>query len=358
MVVEHIRLEDIDADESTQARIETCQKTVQDYAYAIDELPPILLFRGKDQHLRIGDGWHRFKAHALAKRETIRAHVLEGSKQEAFVFSIKANRDHGLRFTNADKRRAISVILEDPAFADWSDNRIAKETGLSQPFVGKIRATYNGFKSTKKRTGTDGREIDVSNIGKNRAARSLSSDDSQLTTLAIAAPGRSVVNDVEVDDPPDIVKLRAEGRIPAGVVPVVTEPEPGAVGDTVESIREKHEERRAIQEELPDDEWLKALPLASELTGAQLGIFQRDALDYRNTERERKTYKRSLAIRFNKNRRPGPWLWRQRFAISMRPPSEWIRCPAPEHDGCGGTGQVPLVGQCPKCHGAGYWIPN
>ena len=48
------------------------------------------------------------------------------------------------------------VLLNDAEWVKWSDNEIARRCAVSQPFVSKIRPTYNGFKieRTVQRNGT------------------------------------------------------------------------------------------------------------------------------------------------------------------------------------------------------------
>ena len=80
---------------------------------------------------------------------------------------VGANSSHGVRRTNADKRAAVLLLLNDVEWAAWSDNEIAKRVGVSQPFVGELRPkepTYNGYKSTERR-GADGRIINTAAIG-------------------------------------------------------------------------------------------------------------------------------------------------------------------------------------------------
>lgn len=50
-----------------------------------------------------------------------------------------ANAHHGLRRTNTDKRKAVETLLKDGEWAKWSNNKIAKMCGVSQPFVSSLR---------------------------------------------------------------------------------------------------------------------------------------------------------------------------------------------------------------------------
>jgi len=86
-------------------------------------------------------GQPRHAAAVAADKSTIAAEVREGSLRDAILFSVSANSDHGLPRNNADKRRSVMVLLEDAEWSKWSDNRIAKQCAVSQPFVGSVRAS-------------------------------------------------------------------------------------------------------------------------------------------------------------------------------------------------------------------------
>ena len=98
-----------------------------------------------------------------------------------------------------------------------------------------------------------------------------------------------MVNGELVDDPPDIAEMRAKGKIPPGVVPEITD-----TGEKVdiEAIKERDQERLAIQDDISDADWVANLPLASILTGKQKAAFDRDAIAYRKAEPLRREFGR------------------------------------------------------------------
>lgn len=168
--------------------------------------------------------------------------------------------------------------------------------------------------------------------------------------------GHTRVNGQVVADPPDIARARANGRIPAGVMVEISEPEPDDI-TTVEAVREDIEEQAAMSDDaLSDEDWLTALPLSSLLTGVHLMTFRADALVFRNLEKPRKTFAHHVNRVFNTTKRKGAYLWRVKSFLGTEHPSKWHLCPKPEDGGCGGTGQVRLMGQCQKCNGRGYWV--
>jgi ParB-like nuclease domain len=147
---ELIRLDSIPDDHATQARDATDSGIVEEYSAAMKDgatFPPVVLFRDQDGTLRIGDGFHRVAAARLAGLDSIEADVRDGSARAALDCSIQANARHGLRFNNRDKRRAVGLLLDDAEWSTLSDREIGRRCGVSQPFVGKLRAERrdNGY---------------------------------------------------------------------------------------------------------------------------------------------------------------------------------------------------------------------
>jgi hypothetical protein len=52
---------------------------------------------------------------------------------------VGANSTHGLRRTNADKRRAALTLLQDAEWQGWSNREIARQCGVTHAFVAKLR---------------------------------------------------------------------------------------------------------------------------------------------------------------------------------------------------------------------------
>ena len=94
-------------------RTELRPETVNEYAADMLDgavLPPIVVFHdGCD--FWIGDGFHRIEAARKIGRETIVAEIRRGSTRDAILHAVGANAVHGLRRTQADKRRAVEVLL-------------------------------------------------------------------------------------------------------------------------------------------------------------------------------------------------------------------------------------------------------
>jgi len=114
------------------------------------------------------DGYHRKEAAELCQFSEIEANITEGVLEDAEWLALTANKTHGFRRSNEDKRRVIELAFSHTQGVNQSDNFIALHTGISQPTVSKIRhrleMTYKLYKS-EKRTGADGRTINTANIG-------------------------------------------------------------------------------------------------------------------------------------------------------------------------------------------------
>ncbi|HEU5376971.1 MAG TPA: DNA N-6-adenine-methyltransferase [Ktedonobacteraceae bacterium] len=139
--IQHITLPSIRIDGGTQSRVALNEEYITELAQALSEgenLPPIILFSDGSEYW-LADGFHRYYAVKRQEQETIASEVKQGTRHDAVLFSVGANAQHGLRRTNADKRRAVETLLGDPEWVQWSDRKIAKACGVDNAFVGKLR---------------------------------------------------------------------------------------------------------------------------------------------------------------------------------------------------------------------------
>lgn len=133
-----LNLNAIRIDGGTQARVSLNETTVAEYADCLNDLPPVVVFfDGADNWL--ADGFHRLHAYRKAGKASLPADIRTGTQRDAILFSLGANRAHGLRVTNADKRKAVGAMLADSEWSTWSDRKIADACGVSQPFVSGMR---------------------------------------------------------------------------------------------------------------------------------------------------------------------------------------------------------------------------
>ena len=149
------------------------------------------------------------------------------------LHSVGANTEHGLRRTNADKRRAVETLLRDEEWSQWSDREIARRCGVGADMVGDARRsicrnpTDMPTERTVERNGKTYTQ-NTANIGRKPASRAEEPKvDEPTASRAVAAPAPSPVA-VEPDEddedysnlddlPPEVVRVEPE---PFASVPV------------------------------------------------------------------------------------------------------------------------------------------
>jgi hypothetical protein len=146
-----INIKTIRIDGGTQSRVEINNEIVTEYAEAIKagaDFPAVVAFNdGVDNWL--ADGFHRFHAHGQAGKASIAADVRQGTARDAVLYSLGANGTHGLNRTNADKRKAVTTMLNDAEWAKWSNGEIAKACSVTPQFVGHVRSSLETVSSEK-----------------------------------------------------------------------------------------------------------------------------------------------------------------------------------------------------------------
>lgn len=109
-----IELPRIDA--GTQSRIAIDEDVVSDYADLIAwhetwPFPPLdVFFDGTDHY--VADGFHRYLAAHRSKRGSFPCRIHRGTANDARIFGMTANDQHGLRMTRADKRACVEWLLD------------------------------------------------------------------------------------------------------------------------------------------------------------------------------------------------------------------------------------------------------
>lgn len=145
-------------DGGTQSRVAIDDNAVAEYAEALTAgatfEPLTCHFDGVAYWL--SDGFHRFWAHRKVGHETLSAEVIDGTMADAQWHAAGANATHGLRRTNADKRKAVEMALSVNATA--SDRVIAEHCHVSHMLVGELRkAQVAVLPPEAKRVGRDGK---------------------------------------------------------------------------------------------------------------------------------------------------------------------------------------------------------
>ncbi len=145
MAVQSIALCDI-GDGGAQMRVEMKPDVVLDYAEdmaAGATFPPVEVYYDGSIYW-LADGYHRVAAARKIERETIDAEVLDGDARQAILHGIGSNASHGLRRTQADKRRAVERLLRDEEWSKWSDRQIAKVAKVDHKTVAAVRRDLLG----------------------------------------------------------------------------------------------------------------------------------------------------------------------------------------------------------------------
>jgi hypothetical protein len=115
------------------------------------------------------------------------ANITVGSWQEAFEAALRANKAHGLRRSNADKRRAVESALTHKGWAKKTDAFIADACGVSAMFVGNVRRELverGEIEKSGTRESRDGREMKTADIGGKSTGRNVADDEEAETAEA------------------------------------------------------------------------------------------------------------------------------------------------------------------------------
>jgi hypothetical protein len=148
-----INLAKIRIDGDTQSRESLKEATVLDYTEKLMEgetfKPVKVFYDGKDWWL--ADGFHRYFAHKRAKIDAINADIVNGTKRDAWEYSLGANHDHGLPRSNEDKRRSIARALADVELSMLSNKDLAKICKVSDMTIGRYKKEIE-LKKTQKTT--------------------------------------------------------------------------------------------------------------------------------------------------------------------------------------------------------------
>jgi hypothetical protein len=161
MHTKEISLETINIHGGTQSRLKTTDDAVESYADEMTQgavFPPIAVYFDGATHW-LADGFHRFLAAKRIERSTILAEVHEGGRLDALRHALGANATNGVCRTNADKRNAIEIALEE--WPDRANPVIAEICRVSADLVRRVRneMEQNGrIEQRETVTGRDGKQ--------------------------------------------------------------------------------------------------------------------------------------------------------------------------------------------------------
>ena len=167
-----MNLKEIRIDGGTQSREKMNEDMIAEYAEAHLNgaiFPPLEVFFD-GIHYYLVDGFHRYFMYQRVKVKEVEVKVHKGTLRDAQFYSLGVNDGHGLRRSNADKRKAVKIILDDLEWQDLSDNQIAKACRVSNTFVANMRKESASSRPQKKTVSIKGskRTMDTSKIGKTK----------------------------------------------------------------------------------------------------------------------------------------------------------------------------------------------
>lgn len=183
--LKQVALEKLRRDGGTQMRQHIDDGTVQDYAESYRNgavMPPVVaFFDGKVYWL--ADGHHRVRSAGEAGLTALECEVHKGTRRDAVLFAVGCNTTNGLRRSQADKRTAVSTLLNDPEWRECSNRWIAEKARVSDMMVADIRkqvciaktsgarnCTSDDDGAAEKRRGRDGKAYTTSRRRRSRSS--------------------------------------------------------------------------------------------------------------------------------------------------------------------------------------------
>jgi hypothetical protein len=117
-------------------------------------------------------------------------------------------------------------------------------------------------------------------------------------------------------------------------------------------------EPEPAEEPETDEQWLESLPARAKLSATSRFFFDIAALAYRKHMDIREDFRNRMrpitdAAKRQGKGRIGPWMSRHFDYLKMSHPLDWLACSV-----CEGTGNRPIIGDCPQCRGHGYHVPR
>lgn len=184
-------VENVNAEGGTQTRVAGLSLAkVEEYKERQadgQQAPPVVVFFDGTTYW-LGDGFHRYAATVERKQNVIRAEVRPGTRDDAIMWNIRANSDHGVSYTPADKRNAVELLINNPKWAHMPNREMARTCGVTHTFVGNVRERLTGSRTPPEVTvqrGDSSYTLSTANIGASRR------DDADLAPEAHSSPAEA-----------------------------------------------------------------------------------------------------------------------------------------------------------------------
>lgn len=144
--IHELSLSAIKVDHSLQSRVETSVEYMREYSEAMlrgDVFPPVKVIKDEKGKHWLYDGFHRYGATKKCGKQSIRAEVREGTKEDAYVLSAGANREFSIKRTAQDIKKACYMLFALPEWWAKATSVIATHVGTSFTVVQRHRAEYS-----------------------------------------------------------------------------------------------------------------------------------------------------------------------------------------------------------------------
>jgi len=161
MPAQDLPLDSINIYSGTQTRVQTTDEAIESYADEMAQgtvFPPITVYYDGSTYW-LADGFHRYLAAKRLERPAIPADVHPGGRTDALRHALGANSTNGVYRSNADKRNAVEIALEE--WPDLANPVLAEICRVSADLVRRTRGVMiqNGkIVPAGKVTGRDGKE--------------------------------------------------------------------------------------------------------------------------------------------------------------------------------------------------------
>jgi uncharacterized ParB-like nuclease family protein len=156
----HLQIDLIRTDGGTQAREQMNEEAIAEYADLMAnnvDFPPLSVV-DDGQTLWLADGFHRLEAAKRNGATRVLANVERGTMVDAILAAAASNAGHGVRRTNADKKRAVAMVLSLPGYSDKSDREIARLCAVTHPFVAACRRQEEREEEQETETASEGED--------------------------------------------------------------------------------------------------------------------------------------------------------------------------------------------------------
>jgi hypothetical protein len=166
--------------------------------------PPIEIFDDGVNKWLV-DGFHRLFAHKRADYKQIEVNVHQGTLRDAQFYALGVNDKHGLQRTNADKRKAVMIALDDLEWQDLSDIKLGKICNVSPTFVAKCKKEAKIERPVEKtyttKHGTEAK-MDTSKIGKPKTETTVATAKPKVEPAPVTelAPLEKYTEDNQLDE--------------------------------------------------------------------------------------------------------------------------------------------------------------